>query len=436
MTTVLDAAGQFSDWDPLAQYPIDPPGARDPYPRLAECRRSKPIATRNARDEHGNIVDAFEVYRYDDVAAVMRDNTTFSSESIRADMAPVMGEHVLVGMDEPDHKRLRSLVQFPFRPKSIAHWEDELVRPVVDGMIDRFVDRGHAELVQEFTYTYPVQVIAVILGLPHEDHLQFHQWANAITNFAANPKTGFIAARELRAYFADVVEDRRKHPRDDIVTEIAVAEIDGERISDEETFSFLQLLLPAGAETTYRATGNFLFGLLSNPDQLDAIRADRSLMTQAVEESIRWGPPLLITSRIATKDTEIAGTPVPAGSQVIANVGSANRDETRWERADEFDIFRESVPMISFGVGVHMCLGMHLARMEMRTAVNRLLDRCPSLRFDAEAIERDDVHIHGETFRSPTAIPVLFNPSGSPPQAPAPTALGRQSHTERLASVT
>jgi cytochrome P450 len=275
-------------------------------------------------------------------------------------------------------------------------------------MIDRFAGRGHAELVREFTYTYPVQVIAVILGLPHEDHLQFHLWANAITNFAADPVAGIRAARDLRAYFAAVVEDRRENPQDDFVTELALAEIDGERLGDEETFSFLQLLLPAGAETTYRATGNFLFALLSNPDQLDALRADRSLMTQAVEESIRWGPPLLITSRVATTDTEVAGTPVPEGAQVIANVGSANRDETRWERADEFDMFREPKPMISFGVGPHMCLGMHLARMEMRTAVDRLLDRCPNLRFDAEALERDDVHIHGETFRSPTTLPVSF----------------------------
>jgi cytochrome P450 len=398
------------DWDPLGQYPIDPPDARDPYPRLAECRRSEPVGVRRARNEHGEIVDAFEVYRYDDVAAVMRDNTTFSSESIRADMAPVMGESVLVGMDEPEHKRLRSLVQLPFRPKSISHWEEELVQPVVDAMISRFADRGHADLVREFTYTYPVQVIAVILGLPHEDHLQFHQWANAITNFAADPVTGIKAARGLRSYFADIVEDRRKNPRGDFVSELAVAESDGERISDEETFSFLQLLLPAGAETTYRATGNFLFGLLANPDQLDRLRADRSLMTQAVEESIRWGPPLLITSRVATRDAEVAGTPIPAGSQVIANVGSANHDETRWERAGEYDMFREPKPMISFGVGVHMCLGMHLARMEMRTAVNRLLDRCANLRFDMDAFERDDVHIHGETFRSPTALPVLFEP--------------------------
>ena len=411
MTGVIDASGQHTDWDPLAQYPIDPPDARNPYPELAERRRSTPVGTRPAWNGKGERVEAFEIYRYDDVAAVMRDNATFSSSSIRAEMGPVMGEYVLVGMDEPEHKRLRSLVQLPFRPKSIAHWEDDLVTPVVDGMIDAFADRGHAELVREFTYRYPVQVIAVILGLPREDHVQFHEWANAITSFAADIPTGIRSSRELRSYLADVLEDRRTHPRDDFVTELVMAERDGERLDDEEIFSFLRLLLPAGAETTYRATGNFLFGLLSQPEQLAAVQADRSLMTQAVEESIRWEPPLLITSRSALADTEVAGVPIPAGSELIANVGSANHDETRWERAEEFDIFREPKPMISFGVGVHMCLGMHLARMEMRVAVSRLLDRCPNLRFDPDAFERDDAHIHGQTFRSPTTLPVLFDPS-------------------------
>jgi cytochrome P450 len=169
-------------------------------------------------------------------------------------------------------------------------------------------------------------------------------------------------------------------------------------------------LLPAGAETTYRATGNLLFGLLTNADQLHALDADRALLTPAVEEAVRWEPPLLITSRVAVRDTEVAGTAIPAGAQVIPNIGSANRDETRWERAEDFDLFREAKPVISFGVGPHMCLGMHLARMEMRAAVNRLLDRCANLRLDPEAAERDDPHIHGETFRSPTTLPVRFDP--------------------------
>jgi len=396
-------------WDPMSQFPMDGPAARNPYPKLAELRRTTPVGRRQAWSDAGEAVEAVEVYRYDDVAAVMRDNDSFSSSSVRAGMEPVMGKYVLVGMDEPEHRRLRDLVATGFRPKSIAHWETDIVLPVVDEMIDAFAARGEAELVQELTFRYPVQVIAAILGLPLEDHAKFHAWASSIINLVAAPVEGMTAAAELRDYLAVVLDDRRAHPSGDFVSELAAVELDGERLGDEEIFSFLRLLLPAGAETTYRATGNLLFGLLSNPAQLDAVCADRSLVVQAVEESIRWETPLMITSRVATCDVEFAGTPVAAGTQVIPNVGAANHDETRWDHAEDYDLFREQKPMISFGVGPHMCLGMHLARMEMRTALSRLLHRCPGLRFDDDAVARDDVHIHGETFRSPTTLPVLFD---------------------------
>jgi cytochrome P450 len=393
----------------MEQFAADPRDVRDPHSELARRRRESPVATRPAWGAGGESVAGYEVYRYDDCAAVLRDNETFSSESIRANMAAVMGPYPLVGMDEPEHRRLRSLVAQAFRQRTLAHFEDDLVVPVVDEMIDGFADRGQAELVREMTYRYPVQVIAVILGLPQDDYEQFHWWASAIISVGARPMEGVRASGELRAYLERVLEDRRAHPRDDLVSELAAAELDGERLGDEEIFSFVRLLLPAGAETTYRATGNLLFGLLSSPAQLDALRADRSTLTAAVEEAIRWEPPLLITSRVAVRDTEVAGTAIPAGAQVIPNIGSANRDETRWDHAEDFDLFREAKPVISFGVGTHMCLGMHLARMEMRAAVNRLLDRCRNLRLDAEAVDRDDPHIHGETFRSPTTLPVLFD---------------------------
>ena len=189
-----------------------------------------------------------------------------------------------------------------------------------------------------------------------------------------------------------------------------VAELDGEQLGDEEIFSFLRLLLPAGAETTYRATGSFLYGLLTNPDQFDALRADRSLMTQAIEESIRWEGPLLITSRESAQDAELGGVTIPKGAMVVVNIGSANHDETRWDRPDDFDLFREPQPHIAFGTGVHMCLGLHLARMEMATSINRLLERCPNLRPDPDRWDSDDVHIHGQRFRSPTTLPVRFDP--------------------------
>jgi cytochrome P450 len=312
-------------------------------------------------------------------------------------------------MDEPEHKRLRSLVAQAFRQRMLAHWDEELVVPVVDEMIDGFVDRGSAELVAEFTYRYPAMVIAEILGLSREDHEYFHPRALAVINVAARPEEGIAASAELRDYFATVVEARRSKPGNDLISELVQAELDGEQLGDEEIYSFLRLLLPAGAETTYRATGSFLYGLMTHPDQFDALKADRSLMPQAIEESIRWEGPLLITSREVSRDTELNGIPIAAGSMVVTNVGSANHDTTRWADGDEFDIFREQKPHIAFGVGVHMCLGMHLARMEMSSAVNRLIDRCPNLRPDPDHWEADDVHIHGERFRSPTTLPVVFD---------------------------
>ena len=170
--------------------------------------------------------------------------------------------------------------------------------------------------------------------------------------------------------------------------------------------AFLRLLLPAGVETTYRATGNLLFGLLSNPDQLDAVRADRSLIPQAIEEAVRWEPPLLTITRVATRDSELAGHSIPAGSTVMPYIGSANRDESRWKEPDRFDIFRKAVPHIAWGHGVHVCLGMHLARLEMSTALNLFFDRLPNLRLDPEG---DDPHIRGQVFRSPTSLPVRFD---------------------------
>jgi cytochrome P450 len=385
--------------------------ARNPYPTYREKRRTAPVERRRNVSFDGRDAgdDMFYVYRYDDVAAVLRDNVTFCSGSIRDLLTVVMGPYPLVGMDEPEHKRLRSLVAQAFRQKTLAHWNQELVEPVIDETIDTFARRGEAELVREFTYLYPVQVIGALLGLPREDYPYFQPRALALTNVAAQPEAGIVASAELREYFTGIVDARRREPRGDLISQLVAAELDGERLGDEEVFSFLRLLLPAGAETTYRATGNLLFALLTHRDQLDAVLADRSLVTQTIEELVRWESPLTITSRQCTVDTEVAGVAIPAGASVVACVGSANHDPARWDHPDDFDIFRPVVPHISFGVGVHMCLGMHLARMEMATALGRLLDRLPNLHLADRALERDDVHIHGENFRSPTALPVRFD---------------------------
>jgi cytochrome P450 len=397
----LTEVDPYESFDPRDQFSGVAGDVRDPYPAFRAKRTAGPISL----NEDG----MYEVYTYDLVAKVLRDNITFCSGSIRELMSVAMGPYPLVGMDEPEHKRLRSLVAQTFRQKSLAHWDQDLVVPVVDEMIDKFAGAGRAELVREFTYRYPAQVIGEILGVPRENHPFFHPRALMVTNVSARPDEGIRASQELRDYFETIVEERRKHPSSDLISDLVQVDVDGERLGDEEIYSFLRLLLPAGAETTYRATGNFLYGLLTNPDQLDALRNDRTLMTQGIEESIRWETPLLITSRETSCDTVFEGIEIPKGMGVVANVGSANHDPARWERPDDFDIFREAIPHISFGVGVHMCLGMHLARMEMATAVNHLLDRCPNLRPDPAQWEAQDTHIHGQRFRSPVALPVVFD---------------------------
>jgi len=244
------------------------------------------------------------------------------------------------------------------------------------------------------------------LGLPEKDHAQFQRWSISQLAFLVNPQRAAEATEELSKYLVPILADRRQHPRNDLTSRLVEAEIDGERLSDEEIYCFLHLLMPAGVETTYRSLGNLLFGLLSNPDQLDAVRADRSLLPQAIEEAVRWEAPLLSLTRVTTRDTELGGVQIPTGCSVMPMLGAANRDETRYDNPDRFDIFRQPRTPISWGYGAHVCLGMHLARMEMRVAVNLLLDRLDNLRLDPDA---GDPHIRGQVFRSPTSLPVLFD---------------------------
>jgi cytochrome P450 len=321
-------------------------------------------------------------------------------------MGLVMGRTILE-MDEPEHSRYRGLIQKAFSKRALDRWERELVSPVVNGLVDRFAGRGHADLVRELTFPFPVAVIAGMIGLDEQHHRDFHQWAVELISIAINPMRGMQASQKLRDLFARVLAERRQAPRDDLMSVLALAELEGTRLDDDAIFAFLRLLAPAGAETTYRSSSNLLFGLLTHPAQLEALRRDRSLMPQAIEEGLRWEAPLTGIMRTATRDVEIGGVPIPAGAVVSVNLGAANRDETRYERPDDFDILRPQRAHMAFAFGAHRCLGMHLARMETSVALTALLDRLPGLRLDPAA---SDVHITGLTFRSPLELPVLFEP--------------------------
>lgn len=397
----LDDFGAFDD--------VVSGDVRDPYTELARLRREEPVQRIDMSVlPHEESKPVFIVYRHEDVITMLRDNETFSSSIIIDAFGDVLGKHVMLGMDEPAHGRHRALVSKAFSQKALARREDELVGRVGNQLIDRFAARGRADLVKEFTFDYPTQIIAGLLGLPQRDFPQFQRWSISLLSFTINPERGRTASEALRDYFTPILAARRDEPRDDLISGLARAEIDGQKLSDEEIFSFLRLLLPAGIETTYRSLGNLLFGLLSHPDQLDALRADRALLPQAIEEGTRWEPPLLTITRVATCDTELAGVSIPAGSSVMPMLGAANRQDDRHPDPDRFDIFRQARSHTAWGHGVHVCLGMHLARMEMRVALNLMFDRLPNLRLDPDG---GDAYIRGQVFRSPTSLPVLFGAS-------------------------
>ena len=387
---------------------------RDPYPIFAELRKQGGVAVINpatflgtAPDEElPDMPDVYSAVSYDAVAEVLRDAKRFSSRGYEMFMGPVMG-HTILEMDEPEHGRVRGLLQQAFTRKALERWEHELVRPVVSRLVDRFADRGRADLVRELTFPFPVEVIAGMLGLPEEEHETFHRLAIELISVTLDPEAGLRGSQGLKQMFARALEARRREPGEDLISVLARAELDdGTKLDDELIYSFCRLLAPAGAETTYRSSSNLLFGLLSHPEQLDAVRTDRSLIPQAIDEGLRWECPLTGIQRTCAEDTEVAGVRIPEGQMVHVNLGSANRDETRWDDPDSFDVFRPLKAHIAFAFGPHRCLGIHLATMETRVVLETLFDRLPNLRLDPDA---EDVHITGMAFRSPLELPVHFD---------------------------
>lgn len=385
---------------------------RDPYPDLAEQRRSNPVHEVDLRAMMGLPDDPdlprpprmFTVFSHQLVHEVLRDDELYTSTGYAEVMGQVMG-HTILEMDAPEHPRHRALVASAFRTRMLDRWSQPLIRATIDELVDRFAADGQADLVRQLTFPFPVKVIARILGLPEEDYQKFQRWSLELIGVGANYQRGLAASAKLEEYFAGIVAAKRADPADDLISQLVTAEVDGHRLENAEIYAFLRLLLPAGAETTFRSSGNLLFGLLSHPDQLTAVRADRSLIPQAIEEGLRWEPPLLFIMRRATRDTVLGGVPVPSGSNLAVSLGAANRDPERYPDPDRFDIFRDPKQHISFGAGPHLCLGTHLARLETRHVVDAVLDRLPNLRLEADA---GDPHIHGLTFRSPTHLPVRF----------------------------
>jgi len=387
----------YDQWD-LAQ----------PYEQWNHARQHCPVI----REEGFSFTEdpalpRFTVTTFQDADEVLRDWRTFSASINGQVMRPYMGE-LMLGLDGDEHRRYRNLVAYAFRRSTLERWRGGLVELVIEQLLDDIAPAGRAELVAQVTSRFPVQVICGIVGVPTEDHEQFNEWAVRINYGPLSPEEGRAASQAMRDYLEPLVEARRTGPTGDLLSELVHAEIDGARLTDEKIYGFLRLLLPAGAETTYRAFGSCLLALLERPEAMARVRADRSLVPAAVEETLRWETSVTMVARVAATDTEIRGCPVPSGSTVSVINGSASRDEARWDHPGQWNLDREPQRHMAFGTGPHQCLGMHLARMELEVGINAVLDRLPNLRLDPAA---EPPTISGYAFRGPMSLPVLYDPS-------------------------
>jgi cytochrome P450 len=318
-----------------------------------------------------------------------------------------MGELILA-MDGQEHRKYRNLVAKAFRASQLEKWDETLVRPTINRLLDDIAPLGRADLVATVTSKYPIEVICGIAGVPLEDAQQFAAWAEQVNTGPLAPERGHAASQAMVDYLRPIVEARRAEPHADVISDLVHAEIDGEQLTDAKIYGFLRLLLPAGGETTFRVMGNCLLALLTHPDAMEQVLANRGLVPDVIEETLRWETSVTMVSRVSTRDTEIAGCPVPAGSPMNVLTGSANRDESRWPDGNEWKLGRPQSHHLAFGTGQHQCLGMHLARLELRVGLDTILDRLPNLRLDPDG---EGALIEGYAFRGPRALPVLFDPS-------------------------
>ena len=376
-----------------------------PYAMWAHGREHDQVI---ALDSLGGGPTSYHVTRYADAEHVLRDWETFSSSINGEVIGQYMGDLILA-MNGKEHRQYRNLVAHAFRASVLDRWDRTLVVPVIEGLLDDIAPLGHADLVASITSQYPVQVICGIVGVPLADHARFAQWAEEINMGPLHHERGLAASRAMRDYLEPLVAARRAEPTGDLLSELVHAEIDGERLTDEKIYGFLRLLLPAGAETTFRVMGNALVALLTHPDDLARVVADPDgLLPEVIEETLRWETSVTMVSRVAAVDTEIAGCPIPAGCPVNVLTGSSDRDLDRFDDADEWKLGRPQQHHLAFGTGPHQCLGMHLARLELRAGLAAILCRLPNLRLDPDA---PPPVIQGYAFRGPDTLPVLFDPA-------------------------
>jgi cytochrome P450 len=342
----------------------------------------------------------FSVFDYATCDAVLRDSTTYSSTEHPPGSEGALNEKMILNMDGTRHRRYRTLVQPSFVPKRARWWIEQWIDATVHALIDSFEHNGRADLNVEFCAAIPLLTITGSFGVSVPRALDIRA---AVTADGLGLGT-FIDIVQ------PIIEARRREAHDDLISVLAHAEVQDEAgeihvLSDDEILGFAFLLLAAGSGTTWKQMGITLLALLWHPQWLAAARDDPAVLRTAIEESLRWTPTDPMFARFVTQDTVLAGTEIPAGSVIHLCFGAANRDPSRWDRPDEFDPGRPLQAHLGFGGGPHICLGMHVARAEMQTAIAAVLARLPNLRLDPDA---EPPQIIGMYERGPTSVPVLF----------------------------
>jgi cytochrome P450 len=328
----------------------------------------------------------FTIFGYDDIRGIMSNLDIVSQDHFRYALGLTFGPFSLTAIDPPHHPRYRRIFQKAFLPNVISGWSEEFVEPVIIDLIDKFAARGRCDLLTEFIRPYPFEIIYRQLRLPPEATAIFYRLAMALAAIAADFSNAREAYYKLGMYFLSLVRLRRKSPGTDLISVLATTELDGEFLPDEVVVSFLRQLMNAAGDTTYRSTSSMLTALLSErPDQFELLKNDRGLVAKAIEETLRWEGPVTMTVRSIKKDVVIKDVKIPAGAIVQLVLANANHDPNAYPEPEKFDLMRpQSRPHIAFAAGPHVCLGQHLARLEMARALNILLDRLPDLRLDPD----------------------------------------------------
>jgi cytochrome P450 len=385
--------------------PFSPEAREDPYPGYADLRANHPV------HEFGPF---HLVSRYDDVLQVMKNPALFSSAGMGAPLVAGRPTQTVVSSDPPDHTRLRNLVNRAFTPRMIAALEPR-IHQITNQLLDAVGEREESEtdLIRDLAVPLPVIVIAEILGVEPERREDFKRWSDAVVSQVVQPgqrPTGefHVIGDEIegfRQYFEAAVEERRRRPRQDLISALVRAE-DEDGLTPDEVLAFTALMLVAGNETATNLIGNAVLALLRNPDQLAKVLADPGLLPNAIEESLRHDSPVQMLFRKTTDDCELAGVSLPAGSMVVPIFGSANRDERRYADPDRFDVMRDTQGHLAFGQGIHFCLGAPLARMEARIALTALLQHLPFVELADEHPERVEPFF----LRGLKSLALVFNP--------------------------